>query len=113
MEAYSMDLRKRVVRACRGGMEVTQAARQFHVDRSTVHRWLRLERQGGSLVPRNQHVGRPRQLTPAHEQRLCELVAQQPDATLSELRTALKLAVTGETVRLAVLRLKLTRKKRR
>jgi transposase len=50
--AYSLDLRERVVGAFdAGGMTDEQVAEVFRVGEATVHRWKRLKRETGSLVP--------------------------------------------------------------
>ena len=47
-----MDLRERVVGAFDGGdLTDEQVAEIFRVGEATVHRWKRLKRETGSLVP--------------------------------------------------------------
>ena len=48
--AYSLDLRERVVAAF-DAMTDEQVAEVFQVGETTVHRWKRLKRETGSLVP--------------------------------------------------------------
>jgi transposase len=50
MKAYSEDLRKKVVEALERGVPKTEAARLFGVSLSSVKRYARIARQGGSLV---------------------------------------------------------------
>ena len=51
--AYSVDLRERVVAAFDvGDMTDEEVATLFQVGEATVHRWKRLKRETGSLVPR-------------------------------------------------------------
>jgi len=45
---YSLDLRERVVKAVKGGMDREQAALIFGISRSTVNRWLKREAETGS-----------------------------------------------------------------
>ena len=68
--AYSLDLRERVVGAFDvGDMTDEQVAELFQVGEATVHRWRRLKRETGSLVPRPPRGGacrrgwRPRSTT--------------------------------------------------
>ena len=49
MRAYSEDLRKKIVTAIERGMPKAQAARTFDVSLSSVKRYLRMVREGGSL----------------------------------------------------------------
>ena len=51
MSCYSVDLRKRVVRAVRAGMTRTKASEIFKVCRKTIYSWLSLEERTGSLEP--------------------------------------------------------------
>lgn len=45
-QAYSLDLRERIVRAVQQGMSQQQAAQQFTVSVASVERYLRLAREG-------------------------------------------------------------------
>jgi transposase len=90
MRPYSMDLRERVVAALdehEGSQR--QIARRFRVSLSFVARLLRRRRQTGGLDPRPHGGGHPPALQEGDLQRLRELVRQQPDATLEELRQRL------------------------
>ena len=83
MQAYSEDLRRRVVAAVDGGISRSEAARRFSVGLATVKRWLRLRHQTGGLAPRP----RPGRRSPAREALRAGLLAQlqtHPDATLDE-----------------------------
>ena len=51
-QAYSQDLRVRVLEALDGGMSKMQAHRTFRVSRSTIDDWLTLREQTGALVPK-------------------------------------------------------------
>jgi len=48
---YSLDLRKRVVAAIKGGMSRNQAAKQFGVAISTAIGWMQRVEQTGSIAP--------------------------------------------------------------
>ncbi len=62
MKAYSEDLRKKkIVEALERGVPKTDAARRFGVSLSSVNRYPRIARQGGSLVPKK-GSGRPREI---------------------------------------------------
>ena len=52
MRAYSEDLRARVVHAVASGTPRKVVAATFVVSMPTIERWLRLQRETGSLAPR-------------------------------------------------------------
>lgn len=94
MRAYSSDLRERVVAAVRD-TDLTQPeiAKMFSVSLSSVETWWRTFRQTERLQPLPFAGGRKRVLQP-HAQVIRDAVAQQPDATLTEL-CSLVAAQTG------------------
>ena len=51
MNAYSEDLRKKIVEAVQRGMPKIEAARTFGVGLSSVKRYLATYREGRSLAP--------------------------------------------------------------
>jgi transposase len=116
MKAYSEDLRLRVVAAIDGGMPRSEVVRVFGVSRATVARYLQLRRQTGAVGSRPRH-GPPPITTSALAAALPARLAEQPDATLEELRTWWE-QTSGMPVSLATIsrvitrRLGWTRKKR-
>jgi transposase len=52
MQAYSQDLRKRIVQAVKTTGNQTQVAVTFQVSRSTVKRMLKLEQLDPNLTPK-------------------------------------------------------------
>jgi transposase len=111
---YSDDLRARVVEAIEQGATREEAAERFGVSLSSVGRFLRLERETGSISPAK-FGGYKRYALAAHEERVRRLVAQQPDITLAELRARLEKekVVIGQTSIFRFLRhLRLTFKKK-
>jgi transposase len=113
MRAYSNDLRERIVAAVeRGQHSIRQIARLFSVSLSCVVRLLQHKRRTGSVQPKP-HGGVPaRKLDTAAEARLLELVRDQPDATLTELRDRLGIRCSLMTIARALKRHKITRKKK-
>ena len=89
MAAYSLDLRKRVLRAWDGGPDAESVAAKYDVSRAWVHRLVQRRRETGSIAPRKQTKFRARALSDQQEQRLAALITARPDATLRELRDAL------------------------
>lgn len=110
MAPYSMDLRRRVVRAWDEGGDAEDVAATFSVSRAWVHRLVQRRRETGSLAPRKQTKFRGRVLA-GQEQRLAALIAARPDATLAELRDALPTAAALSTLWREIDRLGLTVKK--
>ena len=83
MQAYSEDLRSRIVAAVDGGMPRSEAARTFGVGRATVKRYLALRRQTGGLAPRPSRGPVPIKMATL-AQALPARLAEAPDATLAE-----------------------------
>src|SRR3954469_10128754 len=90
MRPYSNDLRERIVAAvARGEQSLRQIARLFSVSLSCIVRLLQRQRRTGSVQPKPHGGVPPRKLDAAAEARLRQLVQDQPDATLAELRDRL------------------------
>jgi len=92
--ALPKELRERFVRLIRDGFSGREAARRLQVSAATGVRWARRIRSTGAAP-----VARPRGTgkLAAHVSFIQELVRQDPDITLFELRDALAEA-TGVTV---------------
>ena len=110
MAPYSMDLRKRVVRAWDAGLDAERVAAKYEVSRAWVHRLVQRRRETGSIAPRKQTKFRGRVLA-GQEARLAALITAQPDATLAELREALRTSAALSTLWREIDRLQLTVKK--
>ena len=110
MKAYSMDLRQKVIDQCDQGKPTKDVAEAFGVSRAWVRRLKQHRRQRGDIVPRNGGGSRGCKID---RTRLAELVRQQPDATLVELRDRLKLKVTPWAICKALRELGLSFKKSR
>ncbi len=83
MEAYSQDLRRRIVDAVDAGKPKTQVAQIFNVSVPTINRYLRLRTQTGSLAPRP-IPGRPSVKGTALDAGLKGQVEAHSDATITE-----------------------------
>src|SRR5215211_1504614 len=83
MEAYSEDLRQRVVAAVDGGMPRREVSRLFGVSRATLVRYLQLRRETGGLAVRPR-PGPPPIKTAALQAALLPRLEAAPDATLEE-----------------------------
>ena len=113
MRAYSIDVRQRIVAAVEAGEHSLRAlAELFSVDLSTVVRLLQRFRITGSVQPKP-HAGGPRpKLDALATARLLDLVRQQPDATLAELRDRLGVDCSIVTIFRTLKRNGITRKKK-
>jgi transposase len=89
MRAYSEDLRKKIVAAIERGMSKAQAARLFDVSLSSVKRYSRTVREGGSLEPKKS-PGRPRKADEKARVLLEKDVEERPSATISQRRRFLE-----------------------
>jgi transposase len=102
MRAYSEDLRKKIVAALERGMSKAQAARLFDVSLSSVKRYARTAREGGSLEPRKS-PGRPRKTDQKARVLLEKDLEERPAATISQRRRFLE-HVTATTLSDATVR---------
>jgi transposase len=96
MRAYSEDLRKKIVAAVERGMSKAQAARTFDVSLSSVKRYSKTAREGGSLEPRKS-PGRPRKADKKARILLEKDVEERPAATISQRRRFLE-QITATTL---------------
>lgn len=111
MGPYSMDLRRRVAEAVDNQEgSLRQLARRFCVSVTFITRLVGLRRQTGSLAPRPHGGGHRPALDEAGQQRLRQLLQEQPDATLEEL--AQRLGCGRMAVWRTLRKLKITRKKK-
>jgi transposase len=93
MEAYSLDLRKRVVRACEEELLTREEiAEHFDVSRSFVQKLLRRYRTTGSLAAKPHSGGSSAKMDERSRRQVQDLVKQRSDATLQELCQQLKAA---------------------
>jgi transposase len=113
MRAFSFDFRERIVAAVEAGEHSLQElAELFSVNLSTIVRLLQRYRTTGSVQPKPHGGGMPRKLDAQAVARLLELVKQQPDATLKELRDRLGLACSVMAIFRALQRKGISRKKK-
>ncbi len=113
MEAYSLDLRKRVLDACDAGHGTKEVAGLFEVSPAWVRRLKQRRRELGTIKPLAYRHGPKPLLDHYALEELAELVRRRPDATLEELQSALPMKVSRITVWNALGKLGLTFKKSR
>jgi transposase len=114
MNAYSIDLRQRVVAACeaRDGTR-QQIADRFSVSVSWIRDLMRRQRLDGSIAPKPHGGGRVAAFDADAGERLRQAVREDDDATLEELAHVVGVDCSASTVHRALKRLGITRKKSR
>ena len=88
-KGYSRDLRERAVSMVEEGESRREVARLLDLAPSTAVRWLDRWSRTGS-VEAKPGTGHSRSPLKAYEQWLLDLVAQEPDLTLEEIRERLR-----------------------
>ena len=116
MQAYSLDLRQRVVQAYELRQHtISEIAGQFSVSTGFVKKMLRQWRSTGDLAPLPHGGGKPASLTPQQRDRLRRKVLKHDDISLSELQDYLRqeeqVEVHVSTICRALRRCDLPRKK--
>ncbi len=116
MNAYSEDLRKKIVEAVERGMPKVEAAETFGVGISSVKRYVAAAKAGRSLAPKRRPGSKPKMDGTAR--RLLEANLQErPAATLPQRREFLRrvagVRVSDSTVSRMLKRMGWTRKKDR
>ena len=116
MNAYSEDLREKIVEAVERGMPKIEAARSFGVGISSVKRYVATHRDGRSLAPKKRPGSKPK-LDEGARKLLEADLAERPTATLPQRREFLRRAcgakVSDSTISRMLGRLGWTRKKDR
>lgn len=107
---YSQDLRDRVLAAYDRGMGTREIAQTFQVSLAWARRVRQIRREEGRTTPLPRGGAT---VIKIDMDRLAELVREQPDATLLELRDRLGVECSESAMSLAVRRLGFTFKKKR
>ena len=91
MKAYSLDLRQKIVDAyAEGNVSQRQLAKQFRVALSFVEKLLKQHRETGNIAPLVRTEQTPTKLNPEQLTVLEQIVVENNDATLDELRNYLE-----------------------
>lgn len=109
-EAYSQDLRDRIIAARDGGMRTKRVAVLFKVSPSWVRRVMQRRREHGETSPRPRGGAT---IVKIDLEQLRRLVQQQPDATVKQLHQRLGIQCSVSAVDMALRRMGLSFKKRR
>jgi len=117
-QTYSNDLRSKLLQAyAKGEIGLKRLAGQFGVSYSWAQRILSVQRStGGTDRPVGGPRGFPSRLTPELRKKLAERIAQNPDATLVELKDWLlaqtKVSISVQRLCAVLLEMGLRRKKK-
>lgn len=104
--AYSEDLRKKVIGYLAEGHTQESAKAVFKIGLTTIKRWKKQYEETGSLARKELH----RSFRKLDPEKLSAYVKEHPDAYLREIGEAFN--CTDDAVRLALMKLNITRKKR-
>jgi len=111
-----MDLRRRVwnavVQRKQTGETIEGIAQRFQVSPQWIYKLQRRFSQENTLEPKPHRGGQPRKVSAELAERLCDMLRQQPDATLAELRDGLQIRGSIMAVFRALKRLGISRKKK-
>jgi transposase len=114
MNAYSEDLREKIIEALRRGMGKSEAARTFCVSLSSVKRYAKMAEEGRSLAPKKRPGSKPK-LDQRASKLLEEDLKERPFITLQQrceyLGVVASVEVSRSTVCRAIKRMDSTRKK--
>jgi len=114
MNAYSEDLRRKIVEALWRGMGKSEAARTFSVSLSSIKRYATMAQEGRSLAPKKR-PGSKSKLDERARKLLEEDLKERPFITLQErceyLRALASVEVSRSTLCRAIKRMNSTRKK--
>jgi transposase len=116
MNAYSEDLRKKIIEALGRGTTKSEVARTFGISRSSIKRYAKLAEEGGPLAPKKRPGLKPK-LDEAARKLLEEDLEERSAATLRQRREFLRavagVSVSESTVSRMLRRLEWSRKKDR
>lgn len=105
-QAYSQDLRERVIKNYEIGISKQNIIAIFHIGMDTLNRWIRLYRDTGSVSPKIRTVYRKRKFS---DDELLKYIELNPSATLEEIGRQFSVKPSSVHVRLHALNV--TRKK--
>jgi transposase len=110
MKPIPTEMRKRILADLNSGMTWIATAAKWNISPSFIAKLKRQLRDTGSIAPLKPKTGPKPKLEP-HYELLQHIIAETPDATLSEIQEALPIKVSHQTVADALIKLKLVYKK--
>jgi transposase len=111
MNAYPMDVRRRVLDDCDRGMNTLAVAVKHDVSPAWVRRLKQRRRESGEIAPRPPIKKKPPKWQ-AYADQLHAFIREQPDITLREIREQLGIEISLQSLSVALRRLKFTLKKK-
>lgn len=113
MATLSVDLRQRILNAYdRGDATREQVARRFEVSLGMVKKLLRQRKLLGTIEPLYHRSGRKPIILDTHRRQMRQLLKEQPDLTLEEIRIRTGLTCTVQAIHYVLEDMGLTYKKR-
>ena len=111
-KTLSLDLRQRILACCQEGrLTRQQIADRYRVSLGMVKKLLAQQRRTGEIAARHHYAGRKPLFTAAQRRHLGQLIDEQPDITLAEMREALKVKCTLPAIHYVLRDMDLTYKK--
>ena len=110
MKPIPTEMRKRILDDLNDGMTWAATAKKWSVSQSFIAKLKRQVRDTGSIGPISPKTG-PTPKLEKYRDRLKQIVAETPDATLAEIQNALPVNVSHQTVANELKKLKLVYKK--
>lgn len=104
--------RELLVKAYEKSHNVSEVARNFSVNRTTVYNYINKKKNNISLEVRTNMRGRKSKLTQKNLDDIKNLIEEQNDITIHEITEKPKLTVSDETVRRAVIKMGYVYKKK-
>lgn len=104
--------RELLVKAYEKSHNVSEVARNFSVNRTTVYNYINKKKNNISLEVRTNMRGRKSKLTQKNLDDIKNLIEEQNDITIHEITEKLKLTVSDKTVRRAVIKMGYVYKKK-
>ncbi len=108
----STEVRELMVKAYEKSHNATEVARNFSVSRTTVYEHVRQMRETGSVAVRTSERGRKPILTQKNLDDIKNVIIQQPDITIHEIKEKLNLPVSEENIREKVIQMGFVYKKK-
>ena len=89
----SIEIRKIIIADYDDGMSVGSISQAVRVSTSAIYRLLEKRRKTGSIEPSYENSGRQSEVTPEKLTKMEELIAENPDITLAEIKEAMHLSI--------------------
>ena len=113
MSTLSIDLRERILVAYDAEDSTREEiAKRFMVSLGMVKKLIQQRKATGDIAPRHKFSGRKKKITADHRQQLRQMIADQADLTLDQMRVALGVECTLQAVHYALKAMGLSYKKR-